>query len=148
MRDYFRRLFEYDLWGHLRILDALLAHEVQDERCSYWLSHIFNARQIWLERIRDGHTVHPVHEVYPLHTLAARLEDSQRQWMAWLDAQPEHLSGTVAYQTSQGGSYENALTDLLAHVVNHGTHHRAQAAARLRELGIAPPPTDFLFYFR
>jgi uncharacterized damage-inducible protein DinB len=31
--------------------------------------------------------------------------------------------------------------------VNHSTYHRGQLASLLREIGIAPPPTDFLAYF-
>ena len=35
---------------------------------------------------------------------------------------------------------------VLAHVVNHGTAHRAQIGAMLRQLGLKPPPQDFVFY--
>jgi uncharacterized damage-inducible protein DinB len=35
---------------------------------------------------------------------------------------------------------------VLAHVVNHGTAHRAQIGAMLRRLGLKPPPQDYIFY--
>jgi len=33
-------------------------------------------------------------------------------------------------------------------VVNHATLHRGQAMSLLRQLGVAPPPTDLMFYYR
>jgi len=35
---------------------------------------------------------------------------------------------------------------VLSHVVNHGTSHRAQIGAMLRQLGLKPPPQDYIFY--
>jgi hypothetical protein len=31
-------------------------------------------------------------------------------------------------------------------VVNHSTYHRGQVAAMLRQVGTAPPPTDYLVF--
>ena len=35
---------------------------------------------------------------------------------------------------------------VLAHVINHGTAHRAQIGAMLRTLDLKPPPQDYIFY--
>jgi uncharacterized damage-inducible protein DinB len=35
---------------------------------------------------------------------------------------------------------------VLSHVVNHGSAHRAQIGAMLRQLGFKPPPQDYIFY--
>lgn len=35
---------------------------------------------------------------------------------------------------------------VLSHVVNHGTAHRAQIGAMLRQFGFKPPPQDYIFY--
>jgi len=35
---------------------------------------------------------------------------------------------------------------VLSHVVNHGTAHRAQIGAMLRNLGHKPPPQDYIFF--
>jgi uncharacterized damage-inducible protein DinB len=36
----------------------------------------------------------------------------------------------------------------MQHVVNHATLHRGQVVGMIRQLGISPPATDFLFYLR
>lgn len=53
-----------------------------------------------------------------------------------------------AYANSEGTPFETPLRDILTHVANHGTHHRAQIVLVLREAKIAPPPTDYIFYVR
>ena len=35
---------------------------------------------------------------------------------------------------------------VLSHVVNHGTAHRAQIGAILRQFGHKPPPQDYIFF--
>jgi len=37
---------------------------------------------------------------------------------------------------------------LVAHVVNHGTHHRGQVAGMIRAHGQTPPPLDLIAYYR
>jgi uncharacterized damage-inducible protein DinB len=32
--------------------------------------------------------------------------------------------------------------------VNHGTYHRGQVATLLRQLGVQPPQTDLILYYR
>ncbi|MEP7352919.1 MAG: DinB family protein [Acidobacteriota bacterium] len=34
----------------------------------------------------------------------------------------------------------------MLHVVNHATLHRGQVMGMIRQLGIAPPVTDLIFY--
>jgi uncharacterized damage-inducible protein DinB len=34
----------------------------------------------------------------------------------------------------------------MQHVVNHATLHRGQVVGMIRQLGVAPPSTDLLFY--
>jgi uncharacterized damage-inducible protein DinB len=36
----------------------------------------------------------------------------------------------------------------MQHVANHATLHRGQVVGMIRQLGIAPPSTDMLFYLR
>jgi uncharacterized damage-inducible protein DinB len=35
---------------------------------------------------------------------------------------------------------------VLSHIVNHGTAHRAQIGAILRQFGLKPPPQDYIFF--
>jgi uncharacterized damage-inducible protein DinB len=48
----------------------------------------------------------------------------------------------------KGNPWTELLAKLALHVVNHGTHHRGQAAGFLRTLGHTPPPLDLSVYDR
>jgi uncharacterized damage-inducible protein DinB len=37
---------------------------------------------------------------------------------------------------------------VVMHLVNHDSLHRGQVMGMIRQLGIAPPPTDLMVYFR
>ncbi|MBD2848138.1 damage-inducible protein DinB [Paenibacillus sp. IB182496] len=44
------------------------------------------------------------------------------------------------------GSLDTHFSEILRHVVNHGTYHRGNITAMLRQQGHAGVPTDYLFY--
>jgi uncharacterized damage-inducible protein DinB len=55
----------------------------------------------------------------------------------------------VYYKNLRGDGYENKLEDILAHLINHGTHHRAQIGQELKLAGVENlPVTDYIFYIR
>ena len=58
----------------------------------------------------------------------------------------EDLCGCVRYTGDAGQMRERVLWHCMLHVVNHGTHHRSQAAAILKGLGRAPVALDFTLY--
>jgi len=44
------------------------------------------------------------------------------------------------------GRLNTRFSEIVHHVVNHGTYHRGNIAAMLRQLGYSSIPTDFVFY--
>ncbi|HWO76582.1 MAG TPA: DinB family protein [Bacillus sp. (in: firmicutes)] len=44
------------------------------------------------------------------------------------------------------GSLETSYAELYQHIVNHGTYHRGNMTAMLRQMGHPGPSTDFIFY--
>ena len=47
-----------------------------------------------------------------------------------------------------GKQYESPVWQIVLHVVNHATLHRGQVVAMLRQLGMTPPGTDLIYYYR
>ncbi|TLS48933.1 damage-inducible protein DinB [Paenibacillus antri] len=44
------------------------------------------------------------------------------------------------------GTLRATAFELVTHVVNHGTYHRGNATAMLRQMGFAGPSTDYIYY--
>lgn len=60
----------------------------------------------------------------------------------------ELQSEIIEYKNSTGKTFQNSRYDILIHVLNHGTYHRAQIATELRGHGIEPINTDYITYMR
>ncbi len=76
----------------------------------------------------------------------AEVESERAQFLKHLT--DEQLEAPIVYRTLNGQEYRNKLADLVRHLVNHSTYHRGQVATQLRQLGTAPPSTDFIQYRR
>ena len=73
----------------------------------------------------------------------------QRRWEAWALSQTDaDLAKDVSYKLMDGSAGQSPAWQIVLHVVNHGTLHRGQVMAMLRQRGIAPPATDLIYYYR
>ncbi|MGI9544518.1 MAG: DinB family protein [Cyclobacteriaceae bacterium] len=145
MKSHFVDLYRYNHWANQLILDQLPG----DAKPRQWFAHILAAQVIWLNRIQGTTFQQPVWPNEDLETLASKCDESDDNWLRFVQDYPrETFEEVIRYQDTKGNPYETKLVDILVHVVNHGTHHRAQISSWLRQSGQVPPPTDFIFYSR
>ena len=154
-KAYFIALFHYNDWATRQIVGALQQTEadVQSEALAQarrLLSHLVRAQEVWLGRIQETDAASlPIWEEVALRTSAERAEASTEAWLDFLEGcTADDFAQDVRYQNSKGQPFTNMLSQIAAHVVNHATHHRAQIALLLRQVGLAPPATDYIFYAR
>lgn len=150
MKDYFIRLFNYDRHANLLILDTIKkAGDVQ--KPVQLIAHALAAQQIWLSRCKGlptpGIVLWPD---WPADTFADIIDHNHKEWIGYLSSlSPSDFDHSISYRTLKGEGFENKLCDILAHVINHGTHHRAQAGQHLLADGADKlPVTDYIFYLR
>jgi uncharacterized damage-inducible protein DinB len=164
-RSEIKHLFDYTEWANALALNA--AAELSDEnlRRDFAISHgsIFGtllhmagAEWIWLERWH-GHSPAGTEvwafwtaEACPdLATLQGRwreIEERRARFVSELDE--PCLKADLSFTLLSGDGSSLPLVDQMQHVVNHATLHRGQVVGMIRQLGIAPPATDLLFYLR
>ena len=151
-----RTHLRYSGWASQRLLDAakkLNPDEltrntgVSHESILGTLAHIHFADRIWYSRVVDANE--PVIRQSDLATLEREWPAIQRKWEAWAEnVQPADLERKVPCKSPDGIAYEIAAEKAVLHLVNHDSLHRGQVMAMIRQLGIAPPPTDLMMYYR
>ena len=146
-----RFLFAYDRWATFRVLNVLddldpvawARTDVVGERgLGEILVHHLGASQRWRIGFESqGTDEGPEPELEPLPTIDELRERWEAEWAAvdaWL---PTLTDDHVAY-VHEGVS----IWQMLVHVVNHGTQHRAEAAALLTAEGRSPGELDLMDY--
>ncbi len=148
MREYFIKLWRYTASANERIADALEATPLDEGRLL--LAHIVGAQEEWLSRFDPGFTrTIELFADLPLAECRAENQRSIAAWITFLEGLDDAaLTAPVDYKNMRGVAYRHVLQDLVAHGINHSTHHRAQIAALIRKAGGTPPGTDYIFYLR
>lgn len=58
----------------------------------------------------------------------------------------DQLNSVIPYKTTKGIPQERVLWQMMAHLVNHGTQHKAEAAAMLTWFGQSPGDIDMIYF--
>ncbi|HWZ04234.1 MAG TPA: DinB family protein [Mucilaginibacter sp.] len=150
MKDHFKSLFNYDRFANGQIADLIIKIN-NPEKPVKLMAHLLAAQQVWLNRCkRLPVIVGGVWPAWPAETFAGIIAENNTAWLSFLDTlQPQDFDNIISYRNLRGESYQNKLSDILTHVINHGTHHRAQAGQHLIAAGVEQlPPTDYIFFIR
>ena len=152
-------LFGYNEWASRLILDAaerVPAQQYAQAQLGYCrlhdtLVHLVAAERRWRERWQDLPNA-PMLAPAVVPSLAAlrhELATDQRLMRAYLAGLSDaDLAREFDYQRLDGTPITNTLWHTLAHLVNHGTQHRAELALLLTELGCSPGNLDLVIYVR
>ncbi len=142
-----RFLFAYDRWATRRILAASVGlggtsweapNAIGERGLAGILIHQLGAHQRWRHGLSDSPET-PRPEKGPLPSIEALSESWEQEWRdldAWLDG----MDDAFVARTDDGVP----IWQMLAHVVNHGTQHRAEAAALLTDAGHSPGDLDMI----
>ena len=151
-----RMHIRYSGWASRMLLDAARAIPPEDRARENGISHgslertlvhIFEADTIWY--IRSVDPSEPLLRDADFGTLEARWPALQRKWEAWAEGLADQdVERVIDYKLRDGSGGSTPLAQIVLHVVNHATLHRGQAMGMLRQMGIEPPHTDLIYYYR
>jgi len=150
----------YHKWATERVLSKCLELSAdqlaQDLNVSFGsiygtIAHLYQADSVWLNRLLGLPSGTPADYSAPGCTFELR--------DAWLPVQDKILAFAeglgedewqreLSYKTFSGVPYQTPIWQMVLHVVNHGTHHRGQLTAMLRQLSIKPENLDLIAYYR
>jgi uncharacterized damage-inducible protein DinB len=152
------RFLEYHAWATQKTLDSLeplsleeLNRDMRTSHSSIWgaLDHVYRGDSFWFHRHQG-----PPQEDPNETEAAASLSDLRAKWSAlhtrWISyagsLQGADWTRVFEYRFVSGFGGAVSVYENLIHVVNHGTAHRGQVTAMVRQLGAQPAWTDFLTY--
>ncbi|WP_257350864.1 DinB family protein [Pseudalkalibacillus decolorationis] len=163
MQQNAKRLYEYHIWSNKRVMEHIkvLPNEVFNKEIqsvfpsiSEVINHIYITDHLWLSVMAEEgfdqimSSVQRITEETKGRTLvemeAMYLELTER-FVGFLHKQGD-LDRPMTIEHPHYGQLEVSLSELIQHVVNHGTYHRGNVTAMLRQMGHAGVPTDYVFY--
>jgi len=143
-----KQFCNYNNWANSLLLDTLKANSpVLPQSCITLFSHIVNAQKIWVCRIKGIVPDIAVWQENDLQTCSVLLHESANA-LSKIDYLQTADAPLIKYSTSTGGYFETSVNDILLHVFNHGTYHRAQIAKEMALHNIKPVNTDYIQFVR
>ncbi len=151
-------LFRYNQWSTAKILDA--ASGVTDEQflapapfphggLRGTLLHALFAEWIWRNRWEGASPKHRLRpEDFPtIEALRVRWMEEEALLMRFVENLPEErLASSFDYTSTEGTAHRRVMWQAMAHLVNHGTQHKTEAAAILTGYGRSPGDIDLIWY--
>jgi len=160
MRAHLLTLARYNEWATRRLIDdhvrGLNESDYRRDAGLFFksvhgtLNHLLlTEHQLWMRRFAEG--VSPVvqHNAEvegDRARLAQRLIEGAQRWAPFIESLPEsRFDGVLDYTTMRGKNVSLPFAATLAHVFNHGTHHRGQISAALTAMGWRCPELDLVY---
>jgi uncharacterized damage-inducible protein DinB len=153
----FRYLFDYHFSENRRLWDEFIAplsmeSFISDSRYSHGsvrgqLIHLMDVDDIWFSQLRDVASLEPlppsdVDDRQQIRAHWDRIEQGVREYLV-------ELRDEMLFEKPIRDPEEDKnlfVWQVLLHVVNHGTDHRAQLLRQLHDLGVKTNAQDFIFY--
>jgi len=151
-------LLDYTIWADDRVLEGtrqLAPDALAAPIRAKWLSphgvlvHMLAADRVWLSRWQ-GESPDRLLSAGDLPTLDAVAEawaPLREEFRAFLQAMDDP-DRVVSYRTTRGIPQQDVLWQMIVHVFNHHTEHRAQVALVLAQNGIDVGSLDLITFVR
>lgn len=152
-------LYKYNQWSSNKILEA--ASKVTSEQflapaafphggLRSTLVHALFAQWIWRQRWEGtSPSIRLKPEDFPtFEALRTRWNEEDELLMTFVEnVTEERLNTKFSYKATDGTPHERILWQAMAHLINHGTQHKTEAAALLTDFGQSPGDIDMILYF-
>ena len=159
---HFSLLARYNVWATARLLAAVQVLPEADYRCDMGLffrsihgtlNHLLVGEHLlWFARFAEGASPRMALDAEVESDrvrLAERLREGAARWEPLIAGfAPARWLGALSYTTMRGMPAVLPFAATLAHVFNHGTHHRGQITAALTALGQPCPSLDLVYFLQ
>jgi uncharacterized damage-inducible protein DinB len=151
----FRHFYEYHFTENRNIWDSYVSQLSQEQftmdvgyshgSVRDQIFHLINVDDVWFSDLHRVSLPEPLNPAdFPdLETIRAYWDNVEKRMRAYLaDLQDDMLST----KPLAGEDKDLRVWQVLLHVVNHGTDHRAQLLRLLNDLGLETTSQDYIFF--
>lgn len=165
MTNHPAEMYKYHTWANQTILgrikelpSSVLSQEANSSfpTIAHALSHIYAVDKMWYlvltgTGMREAfQACMPVNDsrLYSADQYADIFARLSEQYGDWFRSQTD-LEQTILLDNPFAGIRQTRLSEIVLHVVNHGTYHRGNISTMLRQLGHASTMNDYaLFWYQ
>lgn len=148
----YQQLFSYKKWADVRALDSihLVDGTLHADSLSFvrqQLNHIVIVEELFKSRLLDQQAPHPatnsqfLPELDELKTRLLESCDWYLSYVAGIDSKRAKAMRTISFVFADGLNGSMTISEILFHIVNHGSYHRGSIARALDQAGV-PHPAD------
>ena len=150
MKLWLLKLLTYNDWANREILKVLESQTKPLGKIASLFSHLMTTEKMWLARLKKEDTssirIWPELSSIEWESLIKSNYKAYHDFITELT--DENLENTISYRNSKGVQFQTPIQDILTHVFLHAAYHRGQVSAAMRQAGIEPAITDFIYYVR
>jgi uncharacterized damage-inducible protein DinB len=149
LKEHYIHMFKYNDWATREAANSIVDIKETDTRLVELLSHIIASQQLWLVRTlgREAH-ISPW-EKFTLEDCIVKSTSTTSEWINLLESLKDaDLDKRIKYLNTKGEEFVNTIRDIIIHIINHSTYHRAQIAQKVKASGGKPAITDYIVYQR
>jgi len=149
LKNHLIHLFKYNDWATKETANSVKVVEKKDERLGELLSHLVSAQRIWLNRILGREVYVNPWEKQIVQECISQSTAITAEWINLIESFKEKdFEKRIDYANTKGEKFSNTVKDIVIHVINHSTYHRAQIAQKVKALGEKPATIDYIVYQR
>lgn len=147
MKAFFNQLFDYNFYCNKKLIETCTELKTVPDEVVRLFCHILNAHHIWNARMQGMDSQIEVWQIHEIQNWGELHYENQRSSFEII-TNTEFFEKRIDYENTEGRRYSNSLQDILFHIINHSTHHRAQISAIFRLNKLEPLPMDYIIYKR
>jgi uncharacterized damage-inducible protein DinB len=159
MKTYLKQMYDYTYWANKRyvaVAEGLSEEQLHRKQGHSWdsvhgvLLHMLSSETRWLMRWGgEAPRGHLAPEDFPtLATVIEKWASVEKELRDFLEAQTEEsLEEVRPYINFQGERFQLPLWQMMAHIINHETHHRGELAAMFALMNVPHAEEEVVQYF-
>jgi uncharacterized damage-inducible protein DinB len=151
------QFFYYHSWANKQLIEHLskLPKEIINKEVnsvfpsiSQTFAHMYAVDELWFLRI-NGKSVNSIEskQFKTIQEINDAFTHLHNEILEFLNLKDD-LEETVVYNNTKGQRFSNSIREIIYHIVNHGTYHRGNISAMIRQLGYQGISTDYIYYLR